>query len=74
MRYTNDKWIDDKFEIQSDMSGIALQEISLHLQNMIGCLEFLIGYLGFWYNQTHKHSYIFNENEHEVYNEIYISD
>ncbi len=41
---------------------------------MIGCLEFLIDYPGFWYNQTYKLSYIFNENEHWVYNKMHTGE
>ena len=40
------------------------QEISIYLQNVIEYLEFLMGYLGFWHNQTYKPSCAFNENEY----------
>ena len=56
----NDKWIDHKFELQSDVSGMAGWKISIHLGNVIGCLKFLIDYPGFWYNQTYEPSHVFN--------------
>ena len=40
------------------------QKISIHLQNVIGYLKFLISHPGFWHNQIYKPSYIFNENKH----------
>ena len=50
---------------------MAGQKISIHLQNVIRCLKFLMSHAGFWHNQTYKPSCVFNENEHRVYNEIY---
>ena len=70
----NNKWINYKFELQRDVSEMAGQEISIHSQNVIGCLDFLIGYLSFYHNQTHKPSCVFNKNEHQIDNEIYTGE
>lgn len=56
------------------MVGIVIQEILIHLQSMIGCLEFLIDHPNIWHNQTYELSCVYNEIEHLVYNEIYIGD
>ena len=53
---------------------MAGREISIHLRNMIRCLEFLMGYPGFWHNQTYEPSCIYNENEHQVYNEMHTGE
>ena len=50
---------------------MAGQEITIHLGNVMGCLEFLIADPGFWYNQIYKLSCIYNENEQQVYNEMH---
>ena len=55
------------------MSEMAVQEISIHLQNVIRCLEFLMDHLGFWHNQTYESSGVFNKNEYQVYNEMHTS-
>ena len=60
----NDKWINYKFELQSGVGGMARQKISIHLQNVIGCLEFLMSHPGFRHNQTYEPSCVYNENEH----------
>ncbi len=56
------------------MGGMARREISIHSQNMIECLEFLMGHPGFRNNQTYEPSRVLNENEHRVYNEIYTGE
>ena len=33
-----------------------------------------MGYPGFWHNETHESSCVFNENEHRVYNKMHISE
>ena len=48
------------------------QEILRHLQNMVDCLEFLMGYPRFQHNQIYKLPCVFNKSENQVYNEIYI--
>lgn len=48
---------------------MARQEILIYLQNMIKCLEFLMGPPGFQHNQIYKYSHIYNENEYQVHNE-----
>ena len=49
------------------------QKITIHLQNVVSCLKFLIEYPGFWYNQTYELSHIYNENEQQVYNKMHTS-
>ena len=46
----NNKWIEYEFEHQNDIAQMAGQEIAIHSQNVIGCLEFLMAYPGFWHN------------------------
>ncbi len=70
----NDEWIDHKFEVQSGVGGMARREISIHSQNVIRCLEFLMGHPGFWHNQTYEPSRVFNENEYQVYNEMHTNE
>ena len=53
------------------MREMAGREISIHLQNMIGYLKFLIGHPGFRYKQTYEISRIFNKNEHQIYNKMH---
>lgn len=52
------------------MTRIAGQKIEIHLRNVIKCQKFLIRPPGFWHNQIYESSYIYNENEDQVYNEI----
>ena len=51
---------------------MAKREITIHLQNVIECLEFLIRHPGSWYNQTFEPSYVYNKNEERVYNKMHI--
>ncbi len=67
----NNKWIKHKFEYQSDVAQMARQEIAIHSQNVVGCLEFLMEHLGFWHNQIYEPSHKYNENEQQVYNEMH---
>ena len=53
---------------------MARQKIAIHLQNVMGCLKFLMAYPGFWHNKTYEPSRIYNENEQQVYNEMYTSE
>ena len=53
------------------MTGMARREIAIYLQNVVGCLEFLIKHLSFWHNQIFEPLYIDNENEEQVYNKMY---
>ena len=55
------------------MAQIAGQEITIHSQNIISCLKFLMALPDFWHNQTYKQSCIDNENEQQVYNEMHAS-
>ena len=70
----NNKWIDHRFELQSGVEEMTEREILIHSQNVIRCLQFLMGYPSFLYNQTYKPSRIYNESEHQVYNEIYTGE
>ena len=69
----NDKWIENKFEFQSNVAEMARQEIAIHSQNVMGCLKFLMKHPGFWHNQTFEPSCIYNENEERVYNKMHTS-
>ena len=53
---------------------MARQEISIHSQNVIECLKFLIDHLGFQHNQTYEHFCVFNENKHQVYNKMHTGE
>ena len=53
---------------------MAGREISIHSQNVIRCLKFLMGHLGFWHNQTYEPFCVYNENEHQAYNEIHTGE
>ena len=55
------------------MDRMAEHKISIHLRNMIRCLEFLMVYSGFPHNQTYEPFCVFNENEYRVYNEMHIT-
>ncbi len=70
----NDKWIEHKFEYQSGVAWMARQKIALYSQNVVDCLEFLIGHPRFWHNQIYKPSRIYNENDQQVYNEMYLGE
>ncbi len=70
----DDEWIGHRFDVKSGISGIARQEIAIQLQNMINCLEFLMGHPGFQYNQIYEPCHIYNQNEHRVYNEMHTRD
>ena len=48
-----DKWIEHKFNVGSDISEIVGQEIVIQSQNMLTYIKFLMRYLGFQYNQTY---------------------
>ncbi len=56
----NDKWIEHRFDVESSNSGITGQEIAIQLQNVINCVEFLMGQPGFQYNQIYEPCYIYN--------------
>ena len=70
----NDKLINHKFEFQSGESGIVGQKNSIHLQNVIGSLQFLIDYLRYWQHQNYKPSCIYNANKHWVHHEMHIGE
>ena len=59
----NDKWIKHKFAYQNGVARMAGQKIAIHLQNMMGCLKFLMAHPSFRNNQTYKPSYICNKNK-----------
>lgn len=69
----NDKWTKYKFQLKNNIIKMPKPEISVHLQNMFGCLKNLMAHLEFMYNQTYELSYIFNESENQVYNEMHTS-
>ena len=69
----NDEKIEHKFELQSDVAGIARQKAAIYSQNVVGCLKFLMRHPGFWHNQTFEPSCVYNENEKQVYNKMYTS-
>ncbi len=58
------KWIEHRFDVESSVSEIVGQEIVIQLQNVINCVEFLMGYPGFQYNQIYKPCYIYNQNKY----------
>ncbi len=43
----DDKWIENRFDVESGVFGILGQEIAIQLQNMINCVKFLMSYPGF---------------------------
>lgn len=63
---SNNKWINHKFDFQSDVRGLTTWEISIHLHNVIEYLKFLMGYQGFGHNQTYKPFCISNKNKHQA--------
>lgn len=69
-----DKQIEHKFEIKSSVFRIFGQEIAIQSQNVVSCIEILIGYPGFQYNQTYEPYHIYNQNKNRVYNKIYAKD
>ena len=50
---------------------MAGKEIVIYLQNVVGYLEFLMRYQGFWHNQTFEPFCIYKENEKHVYNKMH---
>ena len=71
---SKDKWIKHKFNVESGVSGIARQEIAIQLWNVLNCIEFMMGHLGFQHNQTYEPCCVYNQNEDQVYNEMQIGD
>ena len=65
------KRVENKFNIESSVSGIARQEIAIQSQNGLSCIKFLMGYLDFQYNQTYEPYRVYNQNEDRVYNEMH---
>ena len=59
----DNKWIEHKFELKSDVTGITRQKVPIYLQNMVSCFKILIEHPSFWHNQTYEPSRIYNENE-----------
>ncbi len=53
---------------------MAGQEIAIYSQNVVGCLDFFMGLPGFWHTKIYELSYIYNENEHQVYNEMHTGE
>ncbi len=70
----DDKQIEYRFDVESGVSRIAEQEIAIQLQNVINCVEFLMGHLGFQYNQIYEPCHIYNQNEYRVYNKMHTRD
>lgn len=44
------KWIEHKFVVESDVSKISGQEFTVQSQNVVSCIEFLMSHLRFQYN------------------------
>ncbi len=53
---------------------MAEQEISIHLQNLIGCLKLLMDLPDFWNNLSYKLFRVYNENEHQIYNKMHTGE
>lgn len=68
---SDEKQIEHRFHIESDISGIAKQEIAIQSQNVINCVEFLMGHPDFQYNQIYEPCLIYNQNKHLIYNEMH---
>lgn len=60
------------FELKSDVSKMVRKEILIYFENMIKYFKFSINHLGFQPNKTYKPFYIFNKNDHQIFNKIYI--
>ncbi len=56
------------------MARMTRQEIAIHSQNVVGCLEFFMGYPGFQHNQTYELSCIYNENDQQVNNKMHTGE
>ncbi len=67
----DDKWTEHKFELESGVDNIAAQSLTIQSRNVIDCLRFFMGHLGFWKNQTYQPSRIYNQNDARVYNEMH---
>lgn len=68
------KWIKHLFDVERGTSGIFEQKIAIQSQNVLSCIEFLMSYLSFQYNQMYKLYYVYNQNKDRVYNEIHIGN
>ena len=53
---------------------MAGQKITIHLQNVIGYLKFLMAYPNCRHNQTYEASCIYNKNKKQVYNKIHSNE
>ena len=69
-----DKWIEHKYNVESGVSGIAGQEIAIQSQNVLSCIEFLMGHPGFQHNQIYEPCCIYNQNGDRVYNKMHTGD
>ena len=69
-----DKWIEHKYNVESGVSEIAGQEITIQSRNVLICIEFLMEHLGFQNNQTYEPYCVYNQNEDRVYNEMHTRD
>ena len=54
------KLIEHKYNVKSDVSGIVRQEIAIQSQNVLSCIEFLMGHPGFQHNQTYEPYCVYN--------------
>ena len=66
-------WIEHKFELQTGVAEMTRRKIAIHSRNVVGYLEFLMKYPDLWHNQTFELSCVYNENEEQVYKEMYTS-
>ena len=66
-----DKWIEQKYNVKSSVSGIVGQEITIQSQNVLSCIKFLMGHPSFQHNQTYEPCRVYNQNEDRVYNEMH---
>ena len=62
------------YNVESSISGIAGQEIAIQSQNVLSCIEFLMGHPGFQHNQTYEPCRVYNQNGDRVYNEMHTGD
>ena len=56
------KWIEHKYNVKSDVTEIARQKIEIQLQNVLSCNKFLIGHPGFQHNKTYELCCVYNQN------------
>lgn len=68
---SDNKQTKHKFQLESGIDKIVSQNLSIQSRNMINCLGFFMGHLGIQENQIYQSSYIYNQNDDWVYNEMH---